>query len=57
MAVADSALFSIESLNDLRQLEIPPGQEELVLHFKETALDQPILRTCTKQKFTTEKDA
>jgi hypothetical protein len=55
MAVADSALFGIESLDDLQKLEIPPGEEELILSFKESALDRPILRKCTKEKGTTEE--
>jgi hypothetical protein len=55
MAVADSALFGIESLDDLQKLEIPPGEEELILGFKESALDRPILRKCTKEKGTTEE--
>jgi hypothetical protein len=55
MAVADGALFGIESLDDLQKLEIPPGEEELILSFKESALDRPILRKCTKEKGTTEE--
>jgi hypothetical protein len=44
MAVADNTLFGIESLGDLRRLEIPDGEEELSLCFKESALDGQILR-------------
>jgi hypothetical protein len=54
MAIADNALFGIESLDDLQALEMPPGEEELILSFKESALDRPILRNCTKEKGTTE---
>ena len=48
-------MFGIESLDDLQKLEIPPGEEELILSFKESALDRPILRKCTKGKGTTEE--
>ena len=57
MAVTDSALFGIESPDDLQKLEIPPGEEELILSFKESALDRPILRKCTKEKHHRRKDA
>ena len=48
MAVADDALFGYESLEDVRAQEIPSGQDELVLRFKDSALERPILRKCTK---------
>ena len=54
MAVADNVLFGIESLDELQQLEIPPGEDELMLNFKESALNRPILSRCTKQKGTAE---
>jgi hypothetical protein len=54
MVIADNALFGIESLDDLLKLEIPPGDEELELNFKEIALDRPILRICTKGRGTIE---
>ena len=44
MAIADNALFGIESLKDLQAFEIPVGEEELILTFKESALERPILR-------------
>lgn len=47
MAVADKALFGIESLEDLQKLEITAGEEELSLSFKESAFDRPILRKCS----------
>jgi hypothetical protein len=50
MAVADNALFGIESLDDLQTLEIPTGEDELILSFKKSALSRPILRKCTKEK-------
>jgi hypothetical protein len=48
MAVADGALFGFESLDDLQRKEIPIGEDQLILRFKELALNQPILRRCTK---------
>jgi Protein of unknown function (DUF3435) len=50
IAIADSALFGYETLNGLRKQEIPVGENELPLRFKESALNQPILRKCTKVK-------
>jgi hypothetical protein len=55
LALADNALFGIQSLEDLQKLEIPAGEEELGLSFKESALDRPILRKCTKEKGTLEE--
>jgi hypothetical protein len=54
MAIADNALFHIKSLDDLQALEIPAGEHELILSFEESALNRPILRTCTKEKGITE---
>jgi len=48
MAIADGALFGYESLEDVRAQEIPSGQDELILRFKDSALERPILRKCTK---------
>jgi hypothetical protein len=48
MAIADNALFDIESFDDLQEMEIPAGEEAVILKFKQSALDQPILRKCTK---------
>jgi hypothetical protein len=53
LAVADKALLYIELLEDLLEIEIPAGQDEIDLFFKETVLDLPILRKCTKEKGTT----
>jgi Protein of unknown function (DUF3435) len=55
MAVADNTLFGIKSLEDLRRLEIPDGEEELSLCFKESVLDRQILRKCNKEKGTIEE--
>ncbi|KAN0069234.1 Protein of unknown function (DUF3435) domain containing protein [Elaphomyces granulatus] len=48
MAIADDALFGYESLEDVRAQEIPSGKDELILRFKDSALERPILRRCTK---------
>ncbi|KAL2440885.1 hypothetical protein ABEF95_008226 [Exophiala dermatitidis] len=48
MAIADGALFGFKSLDDLQKQEIPPGENELILRYNESALDGPILRKCTK---------
>ena len=55
MAIADNALFGIDSLGDLQALEIPPGEEELILYFEKSALNRPILRKCTKEEGTLEE--
>jgi hypothetical protein len=36
-------------------MEIPAGQDEMELLFKESVLDLPILRKCTKGRGTTEE--
>jgi hypothetical protein len=38
MAIADNALFGSESPEDFQALEIPDGEDELILTFKESAL-------------------
>lgn len=49
MAIADGALFGYESLADVQEQRIPDGDNELVLRFKDSALEQPLLRRCTKK--------
>ena len=48
MAIADGALFGYDTLDDVRQQLIPTGKDEVILRFKDAALDRPILRKCTK---------
>ena len=48
MAMVDRALFGYETFADLREQEIPAGQNELVLRFRASVLDKPNLRKCTK---------
>jgi hypothetical protein len=45
----------IESLEDLLEMEIPAGQDEVDLMFKDSVLDLPILRKCTTGKGTIEE--
>jgi hypothetical protein len=47
MAIADGALFGYKTLDNLKMQEIPAGENEVPLRFKESALDRPILRKCT----------
>ncbi|KAL8934961.1 MAG: hypothetical protein Q9211_004956 [Gyalolechia sp. 1 TL-2023] len=49
------ALFGYETLDDLQKQQIPVGENELPLRFKESALNQPILRKCTKAKGVTDE--
>ncbi|KAL8653930.1 MAG: hypothetical protein Q9210_001802 [Variospora velana] len=48
MAMADQALFGYDTFADLQEQEIPAGQDELVLRFRDSVLDKPIIRKCTK---------
>lgn len=48
MAIADGALFGYNSLDDIRQQVIPSGEDEVILRFKDSALERPILRKCTQ---------
>ena len=55
MVIADKALFGIKLLKDLLEMEIPAGQDEINLIFKDGVLDLLILRKCTKGKGIIEK--
>ena len=48
MAIADGALFGYDSLEDVRRQKIPARKDEVILRFRDSALDRPILRKCTK---------
>ncbi|KIW75744.1 hypothetical protein Z517_10487 [Fonsecaea pedrosoi CBS 271.37] len=48
LAIADGAIFGYDTLADLRQQAIPAGEDEMILRFKDAALDQPILWKCTR---------
>jgi hypothetical protein len=44
MAFADGAIFGYDSLDDLWDQQVPANQNELPLRWKDSALEQPILR-------------
>ena len=44
MAFADGALFGFDTLDDLWQQEIPPGENELILRWNDSKLETKILR-------------
>lgn len=48
MALADEALFDYKTLADVQRQKILPGDNELELRWKDSALKRPILRKCTK---------
>ena len=48
MAMADGALFGYDTFTNLQEQEIPVGESELVLRFKDSVLDKLILRKYTK---------
>lgn len=50
MAIADDAVFGYESLEDVQAQELPSGQDELVLRFKDSALERPIFRKVHKDR-------
>jgi hypothetical protein len=47
MAFADNALFGYDTLADLLEQKIPPGEAHMALRWKDSALERPILRKCT----------
>jgi hypothetical protein len=55
IAIADKALYGIESFEDLLKIKISAGQDKLKLFFKDTVLDLSILRRCIKEKNTIKK--
>ena len=48
LAMVDRALFVYEISTDLREQEVPAGQKQLILRFRESILDKPILYKCTR---------
>lgn len=44
MAFADGAIFGYDSLDDFWDQQIPANQNEVPLRWKDSALEQPILR-------------
>jgi hypothetical protein len=55
LAIADNALFGLNSLEDVRNMEIPSEEIELILRFNDDALKKSILRKYTKAKGVTDK--
>ena len=45
-AVADGALFGYKMLDDVRKQEIPAGEDELILRYKESALFSATAQSC-----------
>ena len=48
MALADKALYGIESAANLWDMNIPDGEDALRLRWNDEALQRPILRNATK---------
>jgi hypothetical protein len=48
LALADHALFGIESLDDLQQQQILEGDTEKIYRWNDDALDLPIVRAISK---------
>jgi len=55
LALADNAVWGIDSFEDLWQLQIPPGEDELILRWNDSAEALPILRNATIQHGVTEE--
>jgi hypothetical protein len=55
MAIADGALFGYKSIAELREQQIPEGEDELPLRFHVSALNRPILRKYTQAHGVTEE--
>jgi hypothetical protein len=53
-AFADNALFGYDSLDDLWEQQIPPGEDTLPLRWNDSARERPILRECLKETGVTE---
>lgn len=50
LTLADKAFYGINSLEDLWQLQIPPADSDMILHWKDSARYLPILRNATKDE-------
>ena len=48
MAFADKALWGFNTMADLQEQRIPQGQDYLTLRWRDSVLNKPILRKCTK---------
>lgn len=54
LAIADNALFGFKSVEDIQQMQIPADKDEVILVYNEAALDQYILKRCTKAEGVTD---
>ena len=50
LAIADKALFRFDALDDLQTQEIPAGENQVFLRWRDSALNKPILSKCTKAR-------
>ena len=55
LALADNAIWGIETFDDLWQLQIPDGDDELPLRWNDSVRALPILRNATMQRGITEE--
>jgi hypothetical protein len=56
LAFADKALFGYDCLGDFWTQEIPSGENEVILRWKDEAMHRPILRNATKSGGVSEKE-
>lgn len=54
LALADGALFGYDTIDDFRQTVIPDGDDQVILRFKDSALDLLVCRKCTKSSGVTD---
>lgn len=47
LAIADHAIWGVNTLDDLWQLQIPDGEDELPLRWNDSVMHLPILRSAT----------
>ncbi|OBR02097.1 hypothetical protein CH63R_14398 [Colletotrichum higginsianum IMI 349063] len=55
LAFADDTMFGFDSLESLYELEIPEGDNEIILHWNEDVLDLPIVRGIARDGTVTSK--
>lgn len=55
LAVADNAIWGINSLDNFWQLQIPDGEDELLLRWQDSVVASPILRNATMQQGVTKE--
>lgn len=55
MALADKAIFGVNLVEDLWQLQIPSGENKLILRWNDSLKGLPILRNATMQQGVSEE--